>query len=299
MSQAHSVPAQQPFLSTAEIWRGTPNAEVLQLAEVGTFAVGRPAPPDSNSSSILGELLAQRLWKESRAAVTFLHSNAGHANGAVLGIPWYESQNHEASLLLACAASGGTLEVWEEDPERDELRLSSGFFGKWDEFRRVTASTRFAKGAGLPGRVWESRQPVLFEDLGESRAFLRAEAARSVGLEFGLGLPVHYAAGFGVVVLLSSRSTPIARSIDIWRMCNPEDIEHLQGLTVDETGDERIAALVTAKQLALATATQFSPRVLSSVFPQDSSASEPRPVFGWAWPSRDRFGIVQVVTLLS
>jgi len=189
--------------------------------------------------------------------------------------------------------------VWHVDPDRNELRLSSGYFCKWDEFRRLTASTRFVKGSGLPGRVWATHQPVLLEDLSESKAFLRAEAAQSIGLKFGVGLPVQYASGFGIVVLLSSLTSPVARSIDIWRLCDQGEVEHLQGMSLAKTLNERTYALSAAKTLAFAAANQFLPQVMSLSPTKSSSASDQLIEFGCAWPSRDRSGVIHVVTLVG
>ncbi len=295
MSQAHRIHAERQFITAAEIWRANQGSETARpsLDERGTVLEATEA------KSSIGQFIAERLWNVLEATVIQPPTDSEPGSGAILSIPWYSGDRRELSLLLRSYSSGGTLEVWHIDPERDELRLSSGYFGKWDEFRRITASTRFTQGSGLPGRVWSTEQPVLLEDLGESKAFLRAEAAQSIGLRFGIGLPVRYASGLAVVVLLSSISAPLARAIDIWRLCKPGELEHLQGMSLSLASKERAHALSTAQGLALKAATEFSPQVI----PDSSNNADSLPPqlfeFGCAWPSRDRSGVVHIATLVG
>lgn len=293
MSQAHLVPAERLFLSAAEIWSAAPDANTPHLADGATHR----STANFGAPSRIGQFLAERLWKTLEATVVVPPSETGRASSAVLSIPWFSDARRDLTLLLRSSSGGGTLEVWHVDPDRNELRLSSGYFGRWDEFRRITASTRFTKGSGLPGRVWADEQPILIEDLGESKAFLRAEAAQSIGLQFGIGLPVRYASGFGVVVLLSSLASPVARSIDIWRLGVTGEMEHLQGLSTSKNDHERAAALTLAQKLASRAATSYLPQVL----PLSSAdrAPEPSLEFGCAWPCRDRSGVVHIATLVG
>lgn len=299
MSQAHSIPSERLFLSAVEIWAAPPNPEILLLASDKTNLSVSSGLTSSGSASSVGQFLAERLWKLPEATVILPQSEPTGASEAILSIPWYADQRRSLSLLLKSSSVGGTFEVWHVNPNRNELRLSSGYFCKWEDFRRVTASTRFVKGSGLPGRVWATHQPVLLEDLSESKEFLRADAAQSIGLEFGIGLPVKYASGIGVVVLLSSLSRPVARSIDIWRLCSQEGVEHLQGLSLARTANEHTKALSEAKKLAFAAATRFLPQVLSPSPAETPSGSDRFLDLGFAWPSRDRTGAVHVATLIG
>jgi hypothetical protein len=247
----------------------------------------------------LDPTIAARLCGQTKAMVTGYGWETGRTPGGMLGIPWFVLQAHSATLLVASSTGSGTLEVWHVDPESDELRLASGYFGIWDDFRRISASTHFAKGSGLPGRVWESRQPILFQDLTESGTFLRAVAARAVGLEFGLGLPVDYPEGFGVAVLLSTRTAPIARAIDIWRLHGKSDIEHLHGISLHESHAVRQSSRAAAQSLALAAAIPFRPLAVDLAAASSAGQSTATASFGWAWPSRDATGVVHVATLVN
>ncbi|RKZ34077.1 MAG: hypothetical protein DRQ37_08095, partial [Gammaproteobacteria bacterium] len=64
------------------------------------------------------------------------------------------------------------------DPERHE------------PFRINTMETHFARGIGLPGRVWESGQPAWIEDVRVDENFLRAPVAQAVGIAAGYAFPV-------------------------------------------------------------------------------------------------------------
>jgi hypothetical protein len=147
--------------------------------------------------------------------------------------------------------------------------------------------------------VWESQQPILFQDLTESGTFLRAVAARAIGLEFGLGLPVEYPEGFGVAVLLSTRTTPIARSMDIWRLHGKSDIEHLHGISLHASPEMRHSSREAAQSLALAAASQFRPLAIDFAPVNGTGQSTATAAFGWAWPSRDATGVVHVATVVN
>jgi len=295
MSLAQSLQALGQFLSAAEVRESEPNAGDSAAATSAPGAI----PVSESSKSNLDPTIAVQLCGQAKPKVMSYGWETGRAAGGMLGIPWYVLQAHSATLLVAASAGSGTLEVWHIDPVSDELRLASGYFGIWDDFRRISASTHFTKGNGLPGRVWESRQPILFQDLTESGTFLRAVAARAIGLEFGLGLPVEYPGGFGVAVLLSTRTAPIARSIDIWRLHGKLDIEHLHGMSLHESPEMRQSSRGAAQSLALAAASQFRPLAKDLVAVNGAGQSAATASFGWAWPSRDATGVVHVATVVN
>jgi len=58
------------------------------------------------------------------------------------------------------------------------------------EFVDISRTTRFTRGVGLPGRVWESRQPAWIPDVAGDSNFPRAGAANRVGLHGAFALPI-------------------------------------------------------------------------------------------------------------
>jgi PAS domain S-box-containing protein len=83
--------------------------------------------------------------------------------------------------------------AWNLDAEGEALRCvafwaarSSGV----EAFRELTMSISFAPGAGLPGRVWASGEPMWIEDIAGEPNFLRAKAASEGRLVSGFSFPV-------------------------------------------------------------------------------------------------------------
>jgi len=70
------------------------------------------------------------------------------------------------------------------------LRFDSEVGSVNDEFRRVTASASFARGVGVAGRAWASRDVVFVEDLAQVTDCVRAPAAQRAGVRSGVCLPV-------------------------------------------------------------------------------------------------------------
>ena len=58
------------------------------------------------------------------------------------------------------------------------------------EFEDVSRRTIFPVGAGLPGQVWTSREPVWIPDLRASRNFPRLPLAADAGLQSGFAFPI-------------------------------------------------------------------------------------------------------------
>lgn len=79
---------------------------------------------------------------------------------------------------------GGRLvptEIWSADAAESER------FARW---RAATASTTFAEGEGLPGRVLAARRPTWVRDVAEDPGFARAAAAAELGLHGAMAFPV-------------------------------------------------------------------------------------------------------------
>jgi two-component system, sensor histidine kinase and response regulator len=82
---------------------------------------------------------------------------------------------------------------WRVDKEAQVLRCVDVWPAHSDEFpgfNAVSRSTTFVRGVGLPGRVWESRQPAWIPDIVEDTNFPRGGIAAREGLHAAFGFPV-------------------------------------------------------------------------------------------------------------
>ena len=97
-------------------------------------------------------------------------------------------------LEAVCQALGWQYgALWEVDHSRNVLQFvglwqpPSGPFG---EFAAVSRRSTFAPGIGLPGRVWESGEPLWIPDVTRDSNFPRARSAEQSGLHAAFGLPI-------------------------------------------------------------------------------------------------------------
>ena len=97
-------------------------------------------------------------------------------------------------LRHVCEKTGWALgQAWVPSEDGSVLVCDSDWFcgeGDLQEFRVVSEAIRFEPGVGLPGRVWESKQPAWVEDVTNDPNFPRLTAARTTGLKTGAGIPI-------------------------------------------------------------------------------------------------------------
>ena len=82
---------------------------------------------------------------------------------------------------------------WTVDQEADVLKcanLWSPRSGSFPEFDAMSRRTTFARGVGLPGRVWASRHPAWIADVVRDTNFPRAPVAAREGLHAAIGFPI-------------------------------------------------------------------------------------------------------------
>jgi PAS domain S-box-containing protein len=97
-------------------------------------------------------------------------------------------------LEAVCAALGWEYgALWEVDLARGQLRC----VGTWqaprlqvDRFAEASQAMTFARGAGLPGRVWDTGQPAWIPDVRHDSNFPRTAVAQAVGLRAAFGMPI-------------------------------------------------------------------------------------------------------------
>jgi PAS domain S-box-containing protein len=100
----------------------------------------------------------------------------------------------EDVLREVCEKTGWVLgHAWVPNPDAAVLDLLTAWYcddGELKPFRSVSEGSHFESGVGLPGRVWESKQPTWVEDITNDPNFPRSAAARTAGLKTGVGLPI-------------------------------------------------------------------------------------------------------------
>ncbi|MGL1901636.1 MAG: PAS domain S-box protein [Fibrobacterales bacterium] len=77
----------------------------------------------------------------------------------------------------------------------DELIVSSQIWylkdsDAFDEFRKVTETTAFKKGQGLPGRIWGEKKPLWVANVHEDTNFPRNRFVQDLGVKGAFGFPI-------------------------------------------------------------------------------------------------------------
>ncbi len=100
----------------------------------------------------------------------------------------------EVVLRRICEKTGWVLgQAWL--PNQDGTVIDCGpawFCAEADlkEFRAASEGSHFVPGAGIPGSVWKSKQPVWIQDVTLDGNFARIKAAAKVGLKAAVGIPI-------------------------------------------------------------------------------------------------------------
>lgn len=128
----------------------------------------------------------QRAEEEVRFLQTMTQEIAESANfHSALGV----------TLRQVCNFTGWKFgEAWIPNSDHAWLECSPAWYGasqSLDKFRQLSENYTFAPGAGLPGRVWASKQPEWIQDVSLADTFfLRKNFVLEVGFKGGLGIPI-------------------------------------------------------------------------------------------------------------
>jgi PAS domain S-box-containing protein len=100
----------------------------------------------------------------------------------------------EVVLREVCEKTGWVIgHAWVPNSDATALDLVVGWYcgdGELKPFKAASEASHFKRGVGLPGRVWESKQPAWIEDVINDPNFPRSAAARSAGLKTGVAIPI-------------------------------------------------------------------------------------------------------------
>jgi PAS domain S-box-containing protein len=100
----------------------------------------------------------------------------------------------EVVLRRVCEKTGWVLgQAWVPNHDGTALDCGSVWFcgnGELRDFRAASEASHFRLGVGLPGRVWESKQPAWIEDVRDDPNFPRTATAKAIGLKTAVGIPI-------------------------------------------------------------------------------------------------------------
>ena len=225
------------FIKAAEVWLPdiSGNHLVLGSAFYGDLPDGEPLQAfQSASESVqfaVDEGLPGRTWAERRPLIWtdlgiphFKRKEIAEIAGLACGIsiPVYAGEFLMGVVVVFCAVAdeaAGVLEIWHNrDADDNELRLTDGYYGKFEKFEFISRRLTIMRGRGLPGQAWSQRAPTIMTDLGATNSFLRSTNAAQCGISTGLAIPFCFTKrNVQVVTVLSTESTPAARRFEIWR----------------------------------------------------------------------------------
>ncbi len=95
---------------------------------------------------------------------------------------------------MVCEATGWAYgEVWMASNDNNGLYIADVFYGeheKLKEFYDQSKQITFTLNTGIPGLVWQTRQPLWIRDISSDSSFIRASLAHRFNLKSALGIPV-------------------------------------------------------------------------------------------------------------
>lgn len=213
-----------------EVW--TPDADDSKLTwssgvydDIEAFEQVSRTTVFEHGASFLG-----RVWQERTPMLfadlfqmEFKRFEAARSAGITSAVAWpiIDGDRVTAVVNILCNhADGatGAFELWKRE-ERAELGLQGEYYANIDQVSTVSQFVKFPSGSGLPGSCWEERSPRLIRGLGRGSGFVRGSEMALSGIELGLAIPV-MRSNFdleAVVLMLSSKATPVARVTEIWR----------------------------------------------------------------------------------
>jgi PAS domain S-box-containing protein len=100
----------------------------------------------------------------------------------------------QQTLELVCKTTRWDIgEAWIPSFENKNLVYSNAWYCISDHlkpFKDISHPYTFAKGTGLPGRVWMQKEPIWIKDLQQDDSFIRKTATSAFGLTSAVGIPI-------------------------------------------------------------------------------------------------------------
>ena len=223
------------FIKVTEIW--IPDKDRTQLefgsglyGDLNDFKADRIQQKFAYNEGLPG-----KAWAEGHPIVLtqFEHSYfrsilAAKEAGLTCGIalPIFSGDFLMAVVVFLCGDDeehAGAIEVWSPSLDsQNTLSVMAGYYGTLHHFADISKKLQLSKGQGLAGLAWDSKLPVLIENIGSADNFIRAKDAQVAGITVGLSLPIYNDAEAPyIMAFLSAKATPLAKRIQIWTP-NPE-----------------------------------------------------------------------------
>jgi signal transduction histidine kinase len=104
-------------------------------------------------------------------------------------------------------------QLWRVDRQAGVLRRSAGWCDSTmpdGDFDALASFDTLQRGVGLPGMVWQSREPMWIEKVEEATNFPRTSLVRGIGLRSVFGFPLIVSGEVSAIIeLFSSESRPV------------------------------------------------------------------------------------------
>ncbi len=188
-------------IQTALSTQKTLNCEYgLTLEEREVYFTASISPLSKESVVLVARDITDLKWAEQRRGIQYEIAHVlASSDGKIIS----------KVLQTLCERLGwGLGEFWQVDSQANVLRLKEVWSAPTIASAEVqtTGSMTFALGVGLPGRVWQSSEPILLTDLAQDATFVRSTLVTKAGLNQAIGLPIfgHHQV-FGVVTFFSHK----------------------------------------------------------------------------------------------
>jgi PAS domain S-box-containing protein len=158
-------------------------------------------------------------------------------------------------LRAVCESLGWEMgAIWRVDKKEDVLRYVEAWQlpHKLSDFDRITRGCTFARGVGLPGRVWEKTEPVCIEDVTLDDNFPRKEVALREALHGAIGFPILVSGGvLGVIEFFSRQiQKPDTRLLEMMGAIGSQIGQFIERCQAEEELRVYARDLETAKHVA-------------------------------------------------
>lgn len=171
------------------------------VSRVMRFPLGQGLP------GIVWERGLPHIMEDLAASSSFMRASAARENGVTsgLGVPLFVGGQvaHVVTLLSASSTPlARAFEVWLPDATGSLALAQSYYAPGLEALRDEVAGGGAAVALDIVGRVSDSGLPCALSCTELTRAFARAGLARTLGLSFSVGLPVHDGDRLRAVVVL-------------------------------------------------------------------------------------------------